>query len=62
VYQFARMKKSVHCGAHALAGLLFAPLVIVFSLKVFKFSYHYNISKNNCPQLNGNDLQPNSFC
>jgi len=31
VYQFALMKENFHRGAHALAGLSFAPWVIVFS-------------------------------
>jgi len=31
VYQFALMNESVHRGAHALTGLMFAPSVIVFS-------------------------------
>jgi len=31
VYQCALMKQNVHCGAHALTGVMFAPSVIMLS-------------------------------
>jgi len=50
------MKENVHLGAHALTGLMFALLVIMFSqlndgidsdfLQIFfTFTFHYDISK-----------------
>jgi len=71
-YQFALMKRNASRGAHALTGITFVALVIMFSqlndgidsdvLQFFYISHFITTFLNNRRQINDNDLRSNSFC
>jgi len=70
IYQIALMKENVHCRAHVLTSLMFAPSVIMFSylndridsdFLQFFLHLHFLTSLNNCRQIMTKTYDPIIF-